>query len=80
MITNFTRTQDFDQEQLMKLYSKSFDFPVDMVTFNLRERSNDHISLSWHLTKREKRKIAKAFYSLENQAMLAKLEALLLGN
>ena len=80
MITNFTRTQDFDQEQLIKLYSKSFDFPVDMVTFNLRERSKDRISLSWHLTKREKRKIAKAFYSIENQAMLAKLEALLLGN
>jgi hypothetical protein len=80
MITNFTRTQDFDQEQLMKLCSKSFDFPVDIVTFNLRERSKDRISLSWHLTKREKKKIAKAFYSQENQAMLEKLNGLLLGN
>jgi hypothetical protein len=80
MITNFTRTQDFDQEQLMKLCSKSFDFPVDIVTFNLRERSKDRISLSWHLTKREKRKIAKAFYSDENQAMLTKLKELLLGH
>lgn len=80
MLTNFTRTQDFDQEQLMKLCSKSFNFPVDVVTFNLRERSKDRISLSWHLTKREKRKIAEAFYSDENQAMLAKLENLLLGH
>jgi hypothetical protein len=79
MITNFTRTQDFDQEQLMKLCSKSFDFPVDVVTFNLRERSKDRISLSWHLTKREKKKIEKAFYSRENQDMLVKLLALL-GN
>ncbi len=80
MITNFTRTQDFDQEQLMKLCSRSFHFPVDIVTFNLRERSKDRISLSWHLTKREKRKIAKAFYSDENQAMLTKLKELLLGH
>ncbi|MBM3186103.1 MAG: patatin-like phospholipase family protein [Bacteroidetes bacterium] len=80
MITNFTRTQDFDQEQLMKFCTKSFNFPVDIVTFNLRERSKDRISLSWHLTKREKRKIAKAFYSKENQVMLAKLEELLLGH
>jgi hypothetical protein len=80
MITNFTRTQDFDQEQLMKLCSKSFDFPVDVVTFNLREHSKDRISLSWHLTKREKKKIQKAFYSKENQLMLSKLKALLLNN
>ena len=80
MITNFTRTQDFDQEQLMKLCSKSFDFPVDIVTFNLRERSKDRISLSWHLTKREKKKIANAFYSQENQAMLTKLKKLLLDH
>jgi hypothetical protein len=80
MITNFTRTQDFDQEQLMKLCSKSFEFPVDIVTFNLREQTKDRISLSWHLTKREKKKIAKAFYSDENQAMLAKLKELLLGH
>ncbi len=80
MITNFTRTQDFDQEQLMKLCSKSFDFPVDVVTFNLREKSKDRISLSWHLTKREKQKIEKAFKSKENQKALEKLKSLLFGN
>jgi hypothetical protein len=80
MITNFTRTQDFDQEQLMKLCSKSFDFPVDVVTFNLREKSKDRISLSWHLTKREKQKIENAFNSKENQQGLIKLKSLLLGN
>lgn len=80
MITNFTRTQDFDQEQLMKLCSKSFQFPVDVVTFNLREKSKDRISLSWHLTKREKQKIEKAFQSKENQLSLLKLQNLLFRN
>ena len=77
MIANFTRTQDFDQEQLMKLCSRSFKFPFDIVTFNLRENSKDRISLSWHLTKREKKKIEEAFKSKENQAMLRKLKKLL---
>lgn len=77
MIVNFTRTQDFDQEQLMKLCTKSFKFPVDIVTFNLRERSDDRISLSWRLTKREKQKIDKAFSSKENKQALDKLNSLL---
>jgi hypothetical protein len=77
MIVNFTRTQDFDQEQLMKLCTKSFRFPVDIVTFNLRERSDDRISLSWRLTKREKQKIDKAFSSKENKQALEKLNSLL---
>jgi hypothetical protein len=77
MIVNFPRTQDFDQEQLMKLCTKSFKFPVDLVTFNLRERTDDRISLSWRLTKREKQKIDKAFSSVENKQALEKLNSLL---
>jgi hypothetical protein len=77
MITNFTRTQDFDQEQLMKLCAKSFKFPVDIVSFNLRETTNDRISLSWRLTKREKKKIDQAFYSKENRQSFEKLKKLL---
>jgi hypothetical protein len=77
MITNFTRTQDFDQEQLMKLCTKSFKFPVDIVSFNLRETTNDRISLSWRLTKREKKKIDQAFYSKENRQSFEKLKKLL---
>jgi hypothetical protein len=77
MIVNFPRTQDFDQEQLMKLCTKSFKFPVDIVTFNLRERTDDRISLSWRLTKLEKQKIDKAFLSIENKQALQKLINLL---
>jgi len=76
LLTNFTRTQDLDQEQLIKLCKSSFDFPVDKITFNLREDYNERISLSWHLTKREKQKIEAAFSSLENQIALKKLDKL----
>ena len=74
---NFTRTQDLDQEQLMKLCSNSFSFPVEKITFNLREDYNDRISLSWHLTEREKRKIEQAFNSKENKKAASRLKALI---
>jgi len=77
IIVNFPNTQNYDQEQLMKLCSKSFKFPVDVVTFNLRERKEDRISLSWRLTKREKQKIEQAFSSKENNLALEKLKNLL---
>ena len=77
MYKNFPRTQDFDQEQLFNLGIKSFLFPIDIISFNLRESKNDHISLSWHLTKQEKNKIAQAFYSVNNQTSLERLKALI---
>ena len=78
MYNNFPRTQDFDQEQLLKLGITSFSFPIDIISFNLRESRNDHISLSWHLTKQEKIKIANAFYSKNNQLAFERMKALIL--
>ena len=77
MYNNFPRTQDFDQEQLLKLGSSSFSFPLDIISFNLRESRNDRISLSWHLTKQEKNKIAQSFYSVNNQTSFERLKALI---
>lgn len=74
MMDNFDRTQDYDQEQLMELSKTSFDFPVEIVTFNLRESVEDRISLSWHLTEREKQKIKDALSSQENKNALKELK------
>ena len=77
MYRNFTKTQDFDQDQLMKIGVKSFSFPVDLITFNMREAEKDRISLSWHLTSQEKIKILNALYSEENQNAIQSLKQLL---
>ncbi len=77
MYKNFTKTQDFDQEELLKVGQTAFIVPVTTVTFNLRENKQDRISLSWHLTKHEKQKIEIAFKSAQNQLSFRKLEALL---
>jgi hypothetical protein len=77
MYSNFPRTQDFDQEQYLKMALSSFPSPVSMVTFNLRENQKDKISLSWHLTQQEKKKIKNALNSRKNQKALRKLQSLL---
>lgn len=67
MYGNFPRVQDLNQDELIlnsPLYS---DGLLNVVTFNLRETFNDKISLSWHLTSQEKRKILEAVNSDENQ-------------
>lgn len=77
MYNNFPRTQDFDQEQMLKMATYGFSFPVDVVTFNLRENRTDRISLSWHLTKQEKNKIKNALNSPSNLESLERLRKLL---
>ncbi|HLU88037.1 MAG TPA: patatin-like phospholipase family protein [Taishania sp.] len=77
MYTNFPKTQDFDQEQLFKVGLKKLDFPVELINFNLREKVNDQISLSWHLSTQEKNKILQAFYSPTNQRALIQVKAAL---
>jgi hypothetical protein len=77
LYNNFPRTQDFDQEQYLKMALTSFNVPVNLVTFNLRENQKDKISLSWHLTQQEKNKIKNALNSRRNQKSLKKLQGLL---
>ncbi len=77
MYANFTRTQDFDQDQLMKIGFKSFRFPIEMLSFNLREIKTDKIALSWHLTKQEKEKIKSTINSDGNKRAMNRLVDLL---
>ena len=77
MYSNFTKTQDFDQEELMKIGIQQMPFKVDLLSFNLRENWKDKISLSLHLTTREKLMINKAFNSISNQSALHQLKSLI---
>ncbi|MDG1332707.1 MAG: patatin-like phospholipase family protein [Crocinitomicaceae bacterium] len=77
MYKNFPRVQDYNQEELMRVAAQSHGFPIDHITFNLREKKEDRISLSWHLTKDEKKKIKNAFQSSLNKKAFEKLKRLL---
>jgi len=65
---NFPRTQDFDQEELLKMSTVSQIVPMRFVSVNLREFAKNRISLSWHLTSKEKVKIKQAIWSEGNQS------------
>lgn len=77
MYKNFPRVQDFNQEELLNSLTLSLNFPIDVIDFNLREKQEDRISLSWHLTTQEKIKIETALMSADNMSSLIKLKTLL---
>ncbi len=77
MYKNFPRVQDYNQEELMRIGKESLGFPIDQISFNLREKKEDRISLNWHLTKDEKGKIKKAFQSSLNTMAFENLKRLL---
>ncbi|MBW7868690.1 MAG: patatin-like phospholipase family protein [Brumimicrobium sp.] len=77
MYGNFPRVQDFDQDEMFSALIRAVDYPIDIVSFNLRERPDEKISLSWHLTTKEKSYIKKAFYSEKNQKSKDRLFELL---
>lgn len=74
---NFPRVQDFNEDELLSTMVRSVDYPIDVVTYNLREDFNNKISLSWHLTRREKQKINNAFYAKSNRDATKRLLNLL---
>lgn len=77
MYGNFPRVQDFNQDELWLTKLRQKGYPIDFVSFNLRQQKDDKISLSWHLTEQEKKKIIAAFNTPTNQAELGRLLDLL---
>lgn len=77
MYGNFLKMQDFNQDELMSTMVRSVDFPVNVVTFNLREEYQNRISLSWHLTEQEKTKVNAAINSKANQESIQSILRLL---
>lgn len=61
---NMTKTQDYNNEQLMRYLESSLETEVDLVTLQLEQDMDTHVSLSWHLTKSEKKHIRQAVRDL----------------
>ncbi len=74
---NLFNTQDFQQNQLIQYASLWFNEKIDVLNFELQNEMPDNISLSWHLTVREKRKVLNSLYLKENQENIQLLQDLL---
>src|SRR6185369_11541999 len=77
LYSNLFNVQDFNQNQLLQYAALWYKGNLDVIDFQLRNIKGDNISLSWHLTKREKRKIMESIYLPENQAAFNRLNDLL---
>jgi predicted acylesterase/phospholipase RssA len=73
---NIAKTQDYNHEELIQYASAWFDGQVDLVDFEL-PNEKERVSLSWHLTTREKKFIDNAIFLQENQLAMFKLKKLL---
>lgn len=74
---NLFSVQDLNQNSLLNYAGLWFDGKIDVVDFELRNEKPDKISLSWHLTKKEKKKVMESIQLPENQLAFKRLKVLL---
>lgn len=74
---NLFQVQDFNQNQQIQYADLWCSSPIDIVDFELRNELKDRISLSWHLTNKEKEKVLQSLELPENQLSLHRLQELL---
>jgi hypothetical protein len=74
---NLFPIQDYSLDEMLHYLGNDFTQPVDVIDFELNNVKNE-ISLSWHLTTKEKEKILNSIHSEKNQEALKRLQLLLL--
>lgn len=74
---NYFNDQDYNMTQILTLTSGVIDVPLYHIPLEIRNATDDHISLSWHLTELEKIKIINAIELPWNQKSIKRLNTLL---
>lgn len=74
---NFTKMQDYTNDQLFMYMPAWFDTEIEVVTFQLTQDDESKISLSLHLTQAEKNRIQKTVQSEEYGDAIDRLKKLL---
>jgi len=77
LYTNLFNIQDFNQNQLLQYSSLWFDQKVDIINLEMKRDAKENVSLSWHLTNKEKRQILNSIDLPNNQDAIKKLKELL---
>ncbi|HEV7230703.1 MAG TPA: patatin-like phospholipase family protein [Bacteroidia bacterium] len=74
---NLFGVQDLNQNMEIQSADKWVKSHVNIVRLELQNETNDHISLSWHLTNKEKRKVFHSLELKDNQESVHKIQDLL---
>ncbi|MBL4592790.1 MAG: patatin-like phospholipase family protein [Flavobacteriales bacterium] len=73
---NLFPIQDYNLDEMLQYLGNDFTQPIDIIDFELNNSENE-ISLSWHLTTKEKERVLNSIYSKKNQESLKRLKSLL---
>lgn len=76
MFDNLFPIQDYSLDEMLNYLGNDFTQPIDVIDFELNNLENE-ISLSWHLTTKEKEKVLNSINSKKNQEALKRLKHLL---
>ncbi len=74
---NLFDVQDYNQNALIQMADFWCKSKIEFIDLQLRNEKSDHISLSWHLTNKEKNKVFASIYLPENQEAIKKIKELL---
>jgi hypothetical protein len=74
---NMTKTHDYNNEQMLEYLQAWFDQEIDLVTLQLQQSKETHVSLSWHLTEAERQHIRNATKDEHFQKEAARIKRLL---
>ena len=76
---NLFNIQDFTNDQLIQYTSKWYKGKIDVIDFQLEIEKGGSISLSWHLTNKEKRQIVEAMELPDNRIAMRRLVELIIN-
>jgi hypothetical protein len=76
---NLFNIQDFTNDQLIQYTSKWYKGKIDVIDFQLEIEKGGSISLSWHLTNKEKRQIVEALELPDNRIAMQRLVELIIN-
>jgi len=74
--SNLFAIQDYNFDEMIQYIDNDIQQPIDIINFEL-ENNDDEISLSWHLTTKEKEKILHSVNSSHNKKAMKRLKTLL---
>ena len=74
---NLFITQDYDHDQMFQYTSEWFDSKVDVIDLALDNTKDNQLSLSWHLTESEKKKVYNSVNISDNKKSINRLKQLL---
>jgi hypothetical protein len=74
---NYTRMQDYTNDQLLQMLEVVLEEKIEMVMFQLFQEGDKGVSLSWHLNKAERQHIRTSVLAEPNRKALERLTELM---